>query len=376
MGETFDQQCRDRSQELFRGGRCFREHCVKGDISERIARRKFLAGLGAAAAATAVASLPSHARMAPRSLGPKNSFVGDQQEPGQAHALNSPFRIAVINDEISEDFGRACEVAAREFGMQWIELRGMWNKNILHLDANEVAEARRILEKYGLRVTDIASPLFKVDWKGAPQSKFSQSGDFHSDFSFEQQDEVLERALELAKAFQTDRVRCFDFWRLDDQKPYRGAINEKLLGAANTAGKKSITLLLENDAGLNTATGAEAARVLEAVKSPHLMLNWDPGNAAASGEKPFPDGYKLLPKDRIGHCHCKDAVKTGNNDYDWAPMGAGIVDWLGQFNALKRDGYHFAVSLETHWGGGGTPEKSSRRSWEGMKELLEKAEAL
>jgi L-ribulose-5-phosphate 3-epimerase len=57
-------------------------------------------------------------------------------------------------------------------------------------------------------------------------------------------------------------------------------------------------------------------------------------------------------------------------------MGAGIVDWLGQFKALKRDGYHFAVSLETHWNGGETPEKSSRRSWAGMKELLQKAEAM
>ena len=59
--------------------------------------------------------------------------------------MNSPFRIAVINDEIGQDFGRACEVASREFGMEWVELRGMWSKNILKLDANEVAEARRIL---------------------------------------------------------------------------------------------------------------------------------------------------------------------------------------------------------------------------------------
>jgi L-ribulose-5-phosphate 3-epimerase len=348
---------------------------MKDNIPELIARRKFLAGLGATAAAAL--PLPGHALMAPAILrGPKHSPFADRQEPEKLHALNSPFRIAVINDEISEDFGRACEVAAREFGMQWIELRGMWNKNVLHLDSKEVAEARRILEKYELRVTDIASPLFKVDWKGAPQSKFSQHGDFHADFSFEQQGEVLDRSIELAKAFQTDRVRCFDFWRLDDQKPYRAAINQKLLEAANTAGKKGITLLLENDAGLNTATGAEAAKVLDSVKSPHLMLNWDPGNAAASGEKPFPDGYNLLPKDRIGHCHCHDAVKTGNNDYDGAPMGTGIVDWLGQFKALKNDGYHFAVSLETYWDGGGSPEKSSRRSWAGMKELLQKAGAL
>jgi L-ribulose-5-phosphate 3-epimerase len=349
---------------------------VEDDIPVRVARRKFLTDLGATAAAALAAALPGYALVTAKSpLGPMASSSRDQQKiSGQAHAMNSPFRVAVINDEISQDFGRACEVASREFGMEWIELRGMWNKNILNLDSKEVAEARRILEKYKLRVTDIASPLFKVDWKGAPQSKFSQRGDFHADFTFEQQDEVLERGIELAKAFQTDRVRGFDFWRLDDPAPYRAAINEKLLDTANKAGKKGITLLLENDSALNTATGAEAAKVLDAVKSPYLMMNWDPGNAAASGEKPFPDGYNLLPKNRIGHCHCKDTVKNGN-DYDWAPMGAGIVDWVGQFKALKRDGYHYAVSLETHWDGG-TPEKSSRRSWAGMKELLQKAGAL
>jgi L-ribulose-5-phosphate 3-epimerase len=317
----------------------------------RMARREFLTGMGAIAA-TAVAG-------------------GDAF--GQVSSIKSPFRVAVINDEISQDFGRACEVTSHEFEMEWIELRGMWNKNVVNLDSKEIEEARRILERYKLRVTDIASPLFKVDWEGAPRSKFSEHGDFHADFTFGQQDEVLERAIALAKTFHTDRVRCFDFWRLQDQAPYRAAINEKLLSAANKAGKQGITLILENDSAVNTATGAEAAKVLNAVKSPYLMLNWDPGNAAASGERPYPDGYNLLPKDRIGHCHCKDAVKHGDV-YGWAPMGQGIVDWGGQFRALQQDGYRFAVSLETHWNGGGTPEECSRKSWAGMKELLRKAE--
>ena len=141
----------------------------------------------------------------------------------------SPFRVAVINDEISQDFGHACEVASREFGMNWIELRGMWNKNVLNLDSKEIAEAKRILENNKLRVTDIASPLFKVDWPGAPRSKFSPKRDqFNADFTFAQQDEVLERCIELAKIFQTDRVRCFDFWRLENPAPYRRAMNERL----------------------------------------------------------------------------------------------------------------------------------------------------
>jgi L-ribulose-5-phosphate 3-epimerase len=292
--------------------------------------------------------------------------------------VKSPFRVAVINDEISQDFGRACDVASKEFGMGWIELRGMWNKNILKLDANEIAEARRVLEKYELRVTDIASPLFKVDWPGAPQSKFSPKHDqFNADFTFDQQPEVLERSIELAKAFQTDRVRLFDFWRLDDQTPYRAAIDDKLRGAAATAAKQNIILLLENEMACNTGTAAESAKVLAAVRSENFMLNWDPGNAAAAGEKPFPDGYQRLPKERIGHCHCKDvANKSDGKGTDWAAIGKGIIDWTGQFAALKRGDYTYAVSLETHWRGAGTPEESTRQSWAGMKEALRSAGAL
>src|SRR5260370_24094156 len=104
------------------------------------------------------------------------------------------------------------------------------------------------------------------------------------------------------------------------------------------------------------------------------MLNWDPGNAAARGEKPYPDGDSLLPKNRIGHCHCKDATQRQNrNGTEWAAMGSGVIDWVGQFRALKADGYRHAVSLETHWRGAGTAEESTRQSWAGMKEAIRKA---
>src|SRR5208282_1092910 len=163
--------------------------------------------------------------------------------------MTSPFHVAVINDEVSQDFGRSCEVISREFGLEWIELRGMWNKNLLSLDAKEVDEARRILEKYKLRVTDIASPLFKVDWPGAPKSKFSpKNAQFGADFSFDQQDEALELGIAMAKAFGTDRIRCFDFWRLEDQGPYRLAMSDRLRVAAEKAAKSGMILLLENEA--------------------------------------------------------------------------------------------------------------------------------
>ncbi len=178
------------------------------------------------------------------------------------------FKLSVINDEITQDFGRAAEVSAQEFGLLYIEIRAMWGKNIMKLDAKEIAEARRILEKYKLRVSSIASPIFKVDWPGAPLSRFSPKRDqFGADFTFEQQDELLERGFELMRVFQVDRIRIFDFWRLEDPKPYRAVMDQKLIEAAHKASKRGVTLLIENEAACNTATGAEAARTLAAVRS-------------------------------------------------------------------------------------------------------------
>ncbi len=287
------------------------------------------------------------------------------------------FKLSVINDEITQDFGRAAEVAAQEFGLNYLEIRALWGKNIMRLDAKEIAEARRILEKYKLRVSSIASPIFKVDWPGAPLSRFSPKRDqFGADFTFEQQDELLERGFELTRVFRVDRIRIFDFWRLDDPGPYRVAMDQKLMEASKKAVKNGITLLLENEASCNTATGVEAARTLNAVRSANFKLNWDPGNAASRGEIAYPDGYSLLPKDRLGYMHCKDVVRGADGKYEWMKMGGGIIDYVGQYRALKRDGYRGVVSLETHWRGAGTPEESTRQSMSGMKELLRHAGVL
>ena len=80
-------------------------------------RREFLAGL---AGAGALATLPRTVRAADSGC---------------------PFRLSVINDEISADFDHACSVAANDFGLEWIEIRSMWNKNATDLNADEVDRA-------------------------------------------------------------------------------------------------------------------------------------------------------------------------------------------------------------------------------------------
>lgn len=320
-------------------------------------RRDFLAALGGMAGC----SLLSPGRMRALSLA----------------AMDSRFKLSIITDEISQDLGHALEIASGEFGLGYVELRTMWKKNVINLDEKETAEVRRLLKNHGLQVTDIASPLFKTDWPGAPKSKYSpEKPQFGADYAYAQQGEVLERSIAAGKALGTDRVRCFDFWRLDDPKPFRAAMDDKLRETARAVATKNITLLLENEFGCNTATGAEAARTLQAVQAPNFQLNWDPGNAAYRGEIAFPEGFATWPKDRMGHMHCKDVVRKADGSYEWAAIGRGLIDYEGQFRALLKMGYSGTVSLETHWRGAGSAEESSRQSMAGMKTLLKKAGAL
>jgi sugar phosphate isomerase/epimerase len=317
-----------------------------------ISRRTVLTGLGAAAVGAA---------------------VGRSRRATAA----APFSLSILTDEISQDFGHACEVASREFGLGLVDLREAGGKNLMNWDAAQIADARRILERFNLRVACLATPIFKVDWPGAPKSSFSPARDeFGASFTFDQQQELLERAFDLAKTFQTDRIRIFDFWRLDDQQPHRKAIDEAVRAAAEKAGQHRLTLVLENEYACNTATGSEAARLVAAIPEPALQITWDPGNAQFRDEAPFPGGYAKIPKGRIGHVHCKDASrKADGKGWEWQAMGRGVIDWAGQFAALRKDGYRHACTLETHWRGAGTPEASSRESFAGMKELLKKADA-
>jgi len=318
-------------------------------------RRSFLLGAGGAVAATAFRSRRGFAQS------------------------TSPFRVSVINDEIAQDFDHACHVAAVDFGMSWIEIRSMWNKNATALSDSELSDCEKILAKYKLQVTDIASPLFKTHWPGAPKSPYGGKDDLHlaAETTFKQQDDVLQKSIDIAKRFKTQKVRGFDFWRLDDQSPYREAIDDKLREAADTAARRDVLFVLENEFECNTATGREAARTLNAVKSANLALNWDPANAVMRGElDAFPTAWEMLPKDRIHHCHCKNAVKDSAGKTQWSPVDKGFIDWTAQFRALKQAGFRDAVSLETHWRGAETAEESTRISWAGMKQALKDSETL
>jgi sugar phosphate isomerase/epimerase len=268
--------------------------------------------------------------------------------------------IAAITDEFSPDIEITLEAMA-EIGMKTAELRVVFGKNILDLSDEELMRAKRILETRGFQVISIASPLLKCELPGSPplDERF-QHDIFGSKHMFEDQWKLAERALDIARRFNAKIVRVFSYWRtVEPEKCFEGVISA-LAELAERASKQDLIIGLENEPACNVGTVAETARVLQTLRHPNLKLVWDPANALVAGEIPFPNGYQMLPSDRIVHVHAKDCEVR---DYrpEWRPLGTGTVDWKGQIAALLRDGYRGHISLETHWSGpGGNKLNASR----------------
>jgi L-ribulose-5-phosphate 3-epimerase len=315
-------------------------------MTSRIARREFVGGLTAAGLMSAV--------------------------PARAANL-SQFKLGVITDEVSQDFGEAL-AWAKSFGLNWVELRFVWDKYVTEFTAADVSRAKDLLSKYGLRVSVVDSPYFKTVLPGT-SSKFDDPKNDKLQSDFAAQSALLERAFARAKDFGTDKVRIFSFLRVADPKTVFDRVAKELDKTAEIARKENIRLVLENEFSCNVATGVESAAMLKAVKSPALGLNWDPGNAYAAGEKkPYPDGYDPLDKKRIWHMHLKDAQdEPDGGESVWRPIGGGKIDYLGQFRAALRGGYDGTMSLETHYlNAAKNKEASSIESMEGLLKIIQK----
>jgi len=264
--------------------------------------------------------------------------------------MTPKLRIAAITDEFSPNLETALD-AMKPIGMTGAELRVIDGKNIMNLSDDELKRAKNTLDARGFEVISIASPVLKCVLPDAPDvdTRFQQDI-FASKHTYEDQPRLAQHAFEIAKLFGAKIIRVFSYWRTVDPDRCFDRVCSSLEGLARQAAAEDLIIGLENEHACNIGTATEAARVLRAVVHPNLKLVWDPANALVAGETPFPDGYRLLPADRIVHVHAKDCHMEGHTPI-WGPLGSRHVDWKGQVDALQRDGYTGWLSLETHWPG-------------------------
>jgi L-ribulose-5-phosphate 3-epimerase len=280
------------------------------------------------------------------------------------------FQLGVFADDIDQDLHHALDVAA-ELGVQWIEIRGAWGKNLIDHDSQTVRAVRDAIDARGLRVRCVAAPLLKAKLRGQGESR--ELFNARARDTLEGQLEVLQRAVAIARQFDTNLVRCFSFWKIgDDPTAIWHDLIAEMQPIVRAAERAGIILAMENDFECNIGTGVWAARFIQAVGSPNLRLLWDPGNAYFSGERePYPSGYEHV-KSLIVHVHIKDAAfDPATGAYRWVVNGTGEVDLLGQLRALKRDGYAGVITMENHYTPpGGTKEAGVRECFAGLQKLL------
>jgi sugar phosphate isomerase/epimerase len=274
--------------------------------------------------------------------------------------MNPKIPIAAITDEFSPDLETALRTM-KEIGMGGAELRVIWGKNILDLSDQELGRVHEITKSLGFKIISIASPLLKCVLPNSPpiDSRF-QHDVFASKHTFEDQTRLAERAFQIAKRFNARIIRVFSFWRtVEPDKCFQGIVRS-LRELVEKAAEQDLLIGLENEHACNIATGRETARLLEALPHPNLRVVWDPANAYVAGENPYPEGYRVLPAERVVHVHAKDCHLDGHTPI-WGPLGTRAIDWKGQIAALLEDHYPGYLSLETHWPGpGGDKLEGSR----------------
>ncbi|WP_338598910.1 sugar phosphate isomerase/epimerase family protein [Sulfolobus tengchongensis] len=262
------------------------------------------------------------------------------------------WKLSIISDEISQDFEHSVKVI-KELGANYVEVRNLWNKNVTQLSDSEFVEMKKIVEKYGMMISNLDSPTFKIyinDEKG-----------------YREHLQILRKVVELSKKLDIDYTRIFTFWYEGELKYYIDKLAEKFGNAIDIASSEGITLVIENEYSCLVGTGKDLRAFLDKIKSKWVKVLWDPGNAFFARETPYPDGYELIKND-ILHVHVKDAI-VRDGHFVWMPVGKGMINYREQFKAMK--GRPYVISLETHYrNSANDPEASTKESFEGILKIL------
>ena len=301
------------------------------------------------------------------------AILGASRISAFAGNFDYPWKLGVITDEVDPDLNRVLSSFYPKYQLRWAEIRNVklnGASRYVYKEAspNQLKEIRKQLDDAGVKLSILDTGVYKITLPGTSPIEENTADLNPVAGDYGPQMDLLKRAADAAHSLGTDRVRIFTFKRVADPSAIFDRIVESLHKALDVAKQHDVTLLVENEFDCNTATGFETARLFQAIPDRRLMHNWDPGNCYEAGEQPFPKAWDQLDHSRISHIHLKDA--KGKR---WMPIGAGEIDYMGQFRALKRMKYSGTMSVETHYKNTQhDPYTSSVESMDGLFGLLKK----
>ena len=238
------------------------------------------------------------------------------------------FTLSGFADEISDELDEQLDVL-QALDIDYLELRGVWGKNVLDLTDGEVQRIKGELDQRGMGVSAIGSPIGKID----------------IDDPFEPHLERFARAVELAEFFDCRYIRMFSFFvPKGEADTHREAVMERLTAFLDAAEGHPVVLLHENERHIYGDIPRRCKDIFETCASPQLRMTFDPANFVMCGVRPFSEGYALL-KDYIAYLHIKDGLME---EKQVVPAGEGDGQVRQLLSALQEDGYDGFASLEPH----------------------------
>ncbi|MFB7558663.1 sugar phosphate isomerase/epimerase family protein [Streptomyces brevispora] len=239
-------------------------------------------------------------------------------------------RLAIINDELSQDIDEAAAEAARQ-GFGGLEIRSSGEVPPHLMDDAQLTAVRDSVARHGLQVVGFDPPALKC---AVPRT----------DAEIAAVRALVVDAVRRAELLGAPFVRVFTFYRDGDPDPVTAAraAREVLHGVP----ADRVPLVVETGMRTNSPTMRHTLEFLDELGDDRLGILWDPGNSVFSGwdPVPFPQDY-ALGRDRIRHVHVKDP--DGRDSY--VRLGEGDLPWPRILRRLADDGYRGWLSLETHW---------------------------
>jgi sugar phosphate isomerase/epimerase len=246
---------------------------------------------------------------------------------------SAAFTLSAFGDEIADDLREQVAVL-KDLRIGYLELRGVWGKNVLYLNDGDVVQVEQVLSEAGMAVSCIGSPVGKSPIVDPIDVEMSN----------------LTRIFGIGESLNVRRVRIFSFYPPDmstnvHYDEHLEAATSRLARLTGLAQKEGFRLLLENEKAIVGDTLERCYAIVSTIDSPHLRFLWDPANFVQVDEAESTErGWASLGP-YVDYVHVKDAVLA---DGSIRPAGEGDGQVGELLTRLRKAGYQGFLALEPH----------------------------
>jgi sugar phosphate isomerase/epimerase len=246
--------------------------------------------------------------------------------------FSSMFTLSAFADEISPDPQFQIDVLLR-CGVRHIELRSIGGINVLDLTNLQLGEFKSLLDRHGMHLSAIGSPIGKV----------------RIDQPFEPHLRRFEHALKLCQRLGTRKVRVFSYYKPLDStwEQWRPEILDRMTQEVRLAEKAGAQLLHENEHAIYGDDPRRVVDLFSTINSPSFRAVYDAANYVVCGFDPI-EAWRQT-RSWTAHLHIKDWVAgqehgclAGEGQGQWPDVISDAAGWY--------DGF---ATLEPHLQGGG-----------------------